>query len=351
MRVDAKPFSDVRVRQAMRLIVDRQQMIDQALSGYGRLGNDLYAPFDPAYAKDLPQREQDIDQAKSLLKAAGQEGLQVQLFTGDDIGSVGPGDRGAVRGAGQEGRRRRQGGQEEPPSTATTTSPTRSPRTSGTPATTSRRRRCGSLKGGTYNETHFDNPKFAGLIAAAQQETDEAKRNTLLQDAQEIEYNEGGYIIWGFRQPGRRCRQKVSGHQAEQVPAAGLLQLQVRLGLELIHGRRRDTPRRRSRRLRRRRGGTAPPRGRSGWPGGSGWPLLTLWLVSILVFVATTALGDPVRAILGKDYDADQARVAELDRAAQPRRVAGHPLLRLARRAASPATSAPRSPTSCRSAS
>ena len=87
MRVDQAPFSDVRVRQALRLIVDRQQMIDQALSGFGVLGNDLYAPFDPAYAKDLPQREQDIDQAKSLLKQAGQEGLEVELFTGDDIGA------------------------------------------------------------------------------------------------------------------------------------------------------------------------------------------------------------------------------------------------------------------------
>ena len=32
----------------------------------------------------------------------------------------------------------------------------------------------------------------------------------------------------------------------------------------------------------------------------------------MLVFVATTALGDPVRAILGKDFAADQARVAQL---------------------------------------
>src|SRR6266581_8203357 len=46
MRVDAAPFTDVRVRQAMRLIVDRPQMIQQALSGHGRIGNDLYAPFD-----------------------------------------------------------------------------------------------------------------------------------------------------------------------------------------------------------------------------------------------------------------------------------------------------------------
>ena len=43
-----------------------------------------------------------------------------------------------------------------------------------------------------------------------------------------------------------------------------------------------------------------------------GLAVLTLWLVSVLVFVATTSLGDPVRAILGKDYGADKARVAEL---------------------------------------
>ena len=86
MRVDAAPFSDVRVRQALRLIVDRQQMIDQALNGFGMLGNDLYSPFDPAYAKDLPQRVQDIDQAKSLLKQAGQEDLDVELVTSTAVG-------------------------------------------------------------------------------------------------------------------------------------------------------------------------------------------------------------------------------------------------------------------------
>ena len=87
MRVDVEPFSDVRVRQALRLIVDRQQMIDQALNGFGVLGNDLYSPFDPAYAKDLPQRMQDIDQAKSLLRQAGQENLDVELVTSTAVGA------------------------------------------------------------------------------------------------------------------------------------------------------------------------------------------------------------------------------------------------------------------------
>jgi peptide/nickel transport system permease protein len=43
-----------------------------------------------------------------------------------------------------------------------------------------------------------------------------------------------------------------------------------------------------------------------------GLAILTLWLVSILVFLATAALGDPVRAILGKDFTADKARAAQL---------------------------------------
>src|ERR1700710_1784654 len=62
-----------------------------------------------------------------------------------------------------------------------------------------------------------------------------------------------------------------------------------------------------------------PPKGRHGAAAWVSWILrrlglavLTLWLVSVLVFVATTALGDPVRAILGKDYGSDKARVAQL---------------------------------------
>ena len=71
MLIDKKPFDDVRVRQAFRLIIDRQQVIDQGKGGFGRVANDMYAPFDPGYPKDLPQRVQDLEQAKSLLKQAG----------------------------------------------------------------------------------------------------------------------------------------------------------------------------------------------------------------------------------------------------------------------------------------
>lgn len=81
MRVDQKPFDDVRVRQAMRLIVNRPQMLASIFESHGTLGNDLFAIWDPVYDHSLSQRHQDIDQAKFLLKKAGQEGLTVERVT------------------------------------------------------------------------------------------------------------------------------------------------------------------------------------------------------------------------------------------------------------------------------
>ena len=77
------PFNDVRVRQAMRLLVDRKQMLDLVFKGNGTIGNDITSRWDPAYDTSIPQREQDIEQAKSLLKAAGHENLTVELSTAD----------------------------------------------------------------------------------------------------------------------------------------------------------------------------------------------------------------------------------------------------------------------------
>jgi peptide/nickel transport system substrate-binding protein len=81
MAIDMAPFTDARVRQAFRLMADRPAILEQVLSGHGRVANDLYAPFDACYDTSLPQREQDIEQAKSLLKAAGQDGMTVELST------------------------------------------------------------------------------------------------------------------------------------------------------------------------------------------------------------------------------------------------------------------------------
>jgi len=80
MRVETPPFNDVRVRQAMRLLVDRAQLIDSALDGHGSLASDVFSPFDPVFNTKLV-RHTDVAQAKHLLKQAGKEDLTVTLTT------------------------------------------------------------------------------------------------------------------------------------------------------------------------------------------------------------------------------------------------------------------------------
>jgi peptide/nickel transport system substrate-binding protein len=200
MRVDAAPYSDVRVRQALRLVVDRQQMIDQALNGFGVLGNDLYSPFDPAYAKDLPQRVQDIDQAKSLLKQAGQENLDIELVTSSGVGA------GAVESANLFVQQAKLAGISVRLNKADSNTFYGDRYLSWEFAQDFWNTRnyipqvaASSVKGATYNETHFDDPAFTALIDQAKRDPDPAKRKQLLQDAQKIEYDTGGFIIWGFK--------------------------------------------------------------------------------------------------------------------------------------------------------
>jgi peptide/nickel transport system substrate-binding protein len=72
MRCDQGPFKDVRIRQAMKLMLDRSQFIKEVYAGHALVANDIPAGQDPLYDHTIPQISQDIEQAKSLLKAAGQ---------------------------------------------------------------------------------------------------------------------------------------------------------------------------------------------------------------------------------------------------------------------------------------
>jgi peptide/nickel transport system substrate-binding protein len=54
------------------------------------------------------------------------------------------------------------------------------------------------VPGSPFNETHWDDPTYLDLIGRANATVDEAKRRELIQDAQKIEYDSGGYIIWSF---------------------------------------------------------------------------------------------------------------------------------------------------------
>ena len=80
MNAGRKPFDDARVRQALRLAVNRRQIIDQVYDGHATLGNDIFSPDDKAYDKELPQREKNVAAARQLLIDAGYKGgLRVVL--------------------------------------------------------------------------------------------------------------------------------------------------------------------------------------------------------------------------------------------------------------------------------
>jgi peptide/nickel transport system substrate-binding protein len=89
-RTDMKPFSDNRVGEAFKYMVDRQQMVKLVYQGYGVPGNDhMVAPVYPEYTNN-GLRKQDLAKAKALLSAAGYAGLQVDMYGVSPAGNPGP---------------------------------------------------------------------------------------------------------------------------------------------------------------------------------------------------------------------------------------------------------------------
>ena len=84
MRVDKEPWTDNRVRQALKMCQDRQKTLDLAFFGEGVIGQDHHvAPgVHPEYA-EVPTPKYDPERAKALLAEAGYpDGLDVELAVG-----------------------------------------------------------------------------------------------------------------------------------------------------------------------------------------------------------------------------------------------------------------------------
>jgi peptide/nickel transport system substrate-binding protein len=83
MRCDQDPFKDARVRRAVALTLDRPAMVKALLNGYGSLGNDNpFAPMFPSTNTSVPQRTQNLPEAKKLLAQAGMpRGASATLYT------------------------------------------------------------------------------------------------------------------------------------------------------------------------------------------------------------------------------------------------------------------------------
>ena len=211
MRVDQKPFDDVRVRQAFKMIANRDELIQQALAGQGSVGNDIYAPYDSVHNSDLPQREQDLDQAKFLLKQAGASGLTVELTTA-------PFHSGIVEAAQIFAEQAKGAGvdiQVNKVNEATYWGPNYLSWTFSQDFWFTRTFMAqvaqGNLPDAPYNQTHWNDPRWIDLYTQAKAELDESKRTSIVHDMQKLQWEEGGEIIWSFANQVDAVSTKVSG--------------------------------------------------------------------------------------------------------------------------------------------
>lgn len=199
MQTDQPPFDDVRVRQAMKAVVDRQLVVDTVLLGNGIVGNDNpVAPTNPLAFRDtaIPR---DVERAKALLAEAGYpDGIDVDLNTGE----AGPGyvlmAQVYQQMAAEAGIRvniinnppdtywdvvwmktpffvSSWGGRSVPEALAYT-----------------------FLSDAEYNEGNWKNPEYDQLVLASRTEVDPEKRAQMQRQAQEILSAEGGLIIPAF---------------------------------------------------------------------------------------------------------------------------------------------------------
>ena len=87
--VDRPPFNDFKLRRALHLAADRQQMIDALWQGWGRMQGPI-SPIlkrwalperelmsEPGYRTDRSQRQQDLQEARQLYEAAGSPKLEM----------------------------------------------------------------------------------------------------------------------------------------------------------------------------------------------------------------------------------------------------------------------------------
>ena len=77
--VRVEPFTDPRVITAMKMALDRQQVVDVVYAGYATVAADTVIPLsDPYFPSDLQPRPRDVAGAKSLLAEAGYpNGLEI----------------------------------------------------------------------------------------------------------------------------------------------------------------------------------------------------------------------------------------------------------------------------------
>ena len=207
------PFNNLDLRLALKYAMDRKDMVDKLLRGYGSIGNDF--PINASYPlfSELPQRPFDTDKAAFHYKKSGHN--DSILLRTSDVAFPGAVDAAQLyqttcAKAGIKIEVKREPGDgywsnvwnKQPFSTSYW----------GGRAVQDQMYSTAYITGADWNDTRFFNPKFDQMVVAARGELNQAKRKQMYTDMAMIVHEEGGVIIPMFNDVIDARGAKVGGY-------------------------------------------------------------------------------------------------------------------------------------------
>lgn len=199
MNVNQAPFDDPRVREAMKLSIDREELVKTIFLGDGYVGNDLVGLGLEGYNKSIPQREHDADRARKLFAEAGV--TEVTIRTAE----ITPG---LTRAAELYVEQLAEAGVTatiEPTDPAGYFSDFEVLLSTPLQVAYYINRDAGAFLGsfggsnGFFNMSGYAPADFDALLLKAQSTADSAARTKLFNQAQQQIWDEGGTILWGYQ--------------------------------------------------------------------------------------------------------------------------------------------------------
>ncbi|KUP94291.1 ABC transporter substrate-binding protein [Tritonibacter horizontis] len=195
MHCDTDPFANNDVRLALKYGIDRQDMVDKILNGFGSVGNDT--PINASYPlfTQLEQREYDPDKAKFHMEKSGYDG-PILLRTSDNSFPGAPDAAAlfqqtcATAGIDLEIKREPNDGYW---SEVWNAQPFCTSYWGGRP-TQDQMFTTAYLSSADWNDTRFNSAQFDELLIAARGELDTAKRTQMYADMSTMVHNDGGLI-------------------------------------------------------------------------------------------------------------------------------------------------------------
>lgn len=218
MFCDTAPFNNNDLRMALKLAMDREEMVEKILRGYGTIGNDF--PINDAYplfSDDIEQRVFDPDKAKFHYQKSGHSGPILLRTSETDVDATQLYAQSCAKaGISIEIKREPSDGymsevwNKQPFSTVSWNGRATQDQTYSTTY----------LSTAPWNDTHFYNEKFDKLLIEARAERDQDKRKNLYREMAIIVRDEGGLIAPMFNQWIDATGPGVKGFVKD--PAAGM---------------------------------------------------------------------------------------------------------------------------------